>query len=1048
MSHDKCDSSGCNINSGYNASSIVINDNDFVKKITNLGKIEGNYNNSAIDNYGSIDIIDNDNTIYSRFAGIHMRDATSLLNILDNTGTIRGAIVGIDNQGVINNLSNKGEIIGGLDVIRNEYIINNLNLEQNSQLITDIADDNKFGRFISNFGVIHTLTNNTILDGSKLRTSVLNNSQGTIKTIINNETMIGLEYVIKNNATIERLENNSKMSSGDKTIDTTKGSTIGSFINADNIDGKISIYNNGTIGLLANSGTIESKNGAAIQNFGTIGDLILGHTSQLKGLNVAIDNKDTITILNNYSDLQGAIAIQNSKDISSIINNKTISGKNNAINHTAGTITNLINKANAAISGDNQAIAIANGAAITDLNNEASAKISGVNQAIAIANGALITTLNNSGTIESKNVAAIDNDGDIATLNNKAGATISGVNQAITIANGATITTLNNSGTIESKNGAAIDNDGDIATLNNKAGATILGNQAIAIANDATIENFTNAGDIDGKISIYNNGTIGTLDNSGNISGDIYNTSPNTLKVLKNSGNISGDIYNTATGVIGADDKDNAIENTNSIKSINNTGTIKAKMYAIKNETGSIKDIVNNGKIIFKDKHGAQIYNNGTATAAISKWHINLNKNAKEFNDITKIDTKNGNEHIVDERIFVGGNNLKGIKFGKEAIELSAGTAGEYKLSALVLKSDNNNNWITAINDVTGISDDNKFDEKQGLTCSNLKINSQGILVAECIKSNDDAVISITPKKEKSIQTIAPSLWVSNYIMLSAIRYDIVSNTMSSGIGILKEENDGLHVFAIPYANYIKQDTKFGGSHTDTFGIISGAYKGLNEYGVLGVFVGYEQNDASLPQHISANIDTRYVGGSYYNEFPIYSTMHPYIKAFGSYVNTNPNISLLHNTTDTYLNIYNTNLAMGVNVNLDSNIIRPELELEYSIMKLGGINIGKESYSKSTLKIPSVGASLAWTRDYGNNFYSVLQGGVKHLLEDTHKTKLRYDGKYIGEVDGKLSTTYGMAMAGIGYKLNSQTALTLNYQGGFAKDIQSHTGIAKVEYKF
>ena len=37
-----------------------------------------------------------------------------------------------------------------------------------------------------------------------------------------------------------------------------------------------------------------------------------------------------------------------------------------------------------------------------------------------------------------------------------------------------------------------------------------------------------------------------------------------------------------------------------------------AKIYAIKNETGSIKDIVNNGKIIFKDKHGAQIYNNGT----------------------------------------------------------------------------------------------------------------------------------------------------------------------------------------------------------------------------------------------------------------------------------------------------------------------------------------------------------------------------------------------------------------------------------------------------
>uniref|UniRef100_UPI00112F94A2 autotransporter outer membrane beta-barrel domain-containing protein n=1 Tax=Campylobacter vicugnae TaxID=1660076 RepID=UPI00112F94A2 len=691
------------------------------------------------------------------------------------------------------------------------------------------------------------------------------------------------------------------------------------------------------------SGTIESKNGAVIDNKGTIESLKLNANSRLVGTDVMIDNKNIINNLTNETDLSGTIAIKNSSTIDNIINHLTISGTDKAIDHTAGTIT---------------------------------------------------------------------------TLENKAGAKISGVNQTIAIAKG------------------------------------------------ATIENFTNAGDIDGKISIYNNGTIGTLDNSGNISGDIYNTSPNTLRVLKNSGSMD-DIYNTATGVMGTDTEESAINNANgakSIKSINNAGTIKAKMYAIKNDSGSINDIVNEGKIIFKDQNGVQIYNDGTATAAISKWNIKLNQDAKDYNDLTKIDTTNGNEKIVDERIFVGGSNLKDIKFGKEAIVLTLGPdggLGEYDLGALVVKQNGGTDWVSAAAEVTGVSEGD-YTEQLGITCANLRFDDTGLLVAKCSNNR----IDISADLDKSIAADLPSVWVNNYIMSSTIRNSIISDIMMSSIGLLQgddsgrsdqeEKKEGWHIFAIPYANYSWQSVYGGKAHTYTYGIMSGWAKNLNEYGVIGGFVGYENSDTDMPRRNEIDSNTRYIGGSYYNEFPINSIAHPYVKAVASYTNSNPNIYTKTDSADTYLNTVSAGVAAGLNIYLGKDVIIPEVGIDYNYFKMGSYTLGSERYGRSSLKLPIVNGSLGWQRDHGNNFYTMLKGGVKHLLEDTHETPIKYgikyndkySEKYSGDVKSDMPTTIGTISAGLGYNFNSNTNLTLNYQGGFAKDTRSHTGTAKIEYRF
>ena len=1039
------------------SNNVMIDNRNTITNLTNNSNLNGD---KAIINRNTIGTLTNNKTINGTDNAIEIA-ANATIDTLTNAANaiITGANQAIEiiANATIGTLTNSGKIESTNNAaIDNDGSITTLELEQDSELISNVAHS-----LIDNDGSITTLRNRANLNSNNI---AIDNARD-IGTIENHNIISGTNNAINHAAgTITTLDNKD-------------GATILG-------DEAINIANGALITTLNNSGTIESRNGAAIDNEGTITNLNLESTSRLVGANnIMIDNKNTITNLTNNSDLSGATAIQNSKDITTLTNNKTISGINNAINHTTGTITTLDNKANATISSDNQAINIANGATITDLNNEAGATILG-NQAIAIANGALITTLNNSGTIESKNGAVIDNKGTIENLNLKTNSKLVGTD--VMIDNKNIITNLTNetdlSGTIAIKNSSTIDNiinhltisgtdkaidhtAGTIATLENKAGAKISGvNQTIAIATGATIENFTNAGDIDGKISIYNNGTIGTLDNSGNISGDIYNTSPNTLRVLKNSGSM-GNIYNTATGVMGTDNGDNALENKNSIKSINNAGTIKAKMYAIKNDSGSINDIVNEGKIIFKEKNGAQIYNDGTATAAISKWNIKLNQDAKDYNDLTKIDTTNGNEKIVDERIFVGGNKLDGIKFGKEAIVLTLGPdggLGEYDLGALVVKNNGGNAWVSAATEVTGVSDDGQYTEQLGITCANLRFDDTGLLVAKCSNNR----IDISADLDKSIAADLPSVWVNNYIMSSTIRNSIISDIMMSSIGLLQgddsgrsdqeEKKEGWHIFAIPYANYSWQSVYGGKAHTYTYGIMSGWAKNLNEYGVIGGFVGYENSDTDMPRRNEIDSNTRYIGGSYYNEFPINSIAHPYVKAVASYTNSNPNIYTKTDSADTYLNTVSAGVAAGLNIYLGKDVIIPEVGIDYNYFKMGSYTLGSERYGRSSLKLPIVNGSLGWQRDYGNNFYTMLKGGVKHLLEDTHETPIKYgikyndkySEKYSGDVKSDMPTTIGTISAGLGYNFNSNTNLTLNYQGGFAKDTRSHTGTAKIEYRF
>ena len=301
--------------------------------------------------------------------------------------------------------------------------------------------------------------------------------------------------------------------------------------------------------------------------------------------------------------------------------------------------------------------------------------------------------------------------------------------------------------------------------------------------------------------------------------------------------------------------------------------------------------------------------------------------------------------------------------------------------------------------------------------------------------------IILAPDFDKSIAADLPSIWAVNHIMASNIKSSIIWEALF----ILSGE---WGLYALPYANYSRHGVNSGKADTATFGVISGVARNLQEYGVLSGFIGYENSDTDMPQSNELESNARYIGRSYYNEFVPSKTIRPYIKTTASYTNANPNIYTKSNSADTYLNIISAGVAAGVNVTVGNSVFTPEFGFDYDYFKIGRYTLGSEKYSRSTLKLPSLSTTIGWQQEYNNNLYTTLKGGLKHLLEDSHKTALRDGGNYLGKVESNMPNRFGMVQAGVGYRFGWNLNLNLNYQGGFANDIQNHTAMAEVEYRF
>jgi hypothetical protein len=383
------------------------------------------------------------------------------------------------------------------------------------------------------------------------------------------------------------------------------------------------IYNAGTLGTLANSGTIQS---IGVSNYGldNTSTGTISTISNLSGGTIAgqadgINNEGIINGVGNAGLING-IENQSGGNIGSIVNTGQIGG----IFNDSGTIGTILNNEGGTINLG--ATGVANESVIFLLNN--SGTIAGGGDA-GIGNYNMLGTLINSGVVSSTGYGLWNDAVVMATLDNTGiiSSTDSGIYNQL-----GSIGTITNNGTISSSSYAGITNDATIGTITNLANDLIFGNiSGIANEGGGTVGLVTNSGTIYGAIDsgLDNQGIIGTFANLGSLHGateGVFN-SGGTIGTFTNSGTVSGassyGIFNSgsigtftnqANGTISG--AGSGIYTYGTIGNLANSGTITSTIESgIDNNQGVVGTLANlSGGVIQGYSNGIANYGGSIAT--------------------------------------------------------------------------------------------------------------------------------------------------------------------------------------------------------------------------------------------------------------------------------------------------------------------------------------------------------------------------------------------------------------------------------------------------
>jgi len=298
----------------------------------------------------------------------------------------------------------------------------------------------------------------------------------TVSAVLGSENnVIELNFdvggVLTNNGTIETTY-------GNRAIDISyTPATVNAIINTGNITANRDTINIGpgsTLNLLSNAGTIYSSDSKSIYNQGSINSI--NNSGQIQSNSGAIYNIDTLSSLTNTNLITASTnAIDNGGTLGTITNSGTISASTAyAIYNVYGNIESITNTSTGEINSGSDTIVNGSGRSITSLINQGDIDASAD---AAILNNGTITTLNNSGNIYATEGIGIENDGGSATITNLTNSGNISAGTAISNTTG-TIDTITNTGFISSLTSLAdIHNNGYINMLiNRQRNLTFTGN--------------------------------------------------------------------------------------------------------------------------------------------------------------------------------------------------------------------------------------------------------------------------------------------------------------------------------------------------------------------------------------------------------------------------------------------------------------------------------------------------------------------------------------------------------------------------------------------
>ncbi|HED0838689.1 TPA: hypothetical protein R4M45_001344 [Campylobacter jejuni] len=962
------------------------NNKSTINNFTNSGTIYSNTGESIYFGNAKISSFANSGTIKSKQdTGVNISQGTSSIGNFNNSGTIEGKSMGVNVRSTIDTFVNDGLIAA---------TNNGIQINANVKTLTNKGTIKGDGISIRLNGTIETLTNEGIMDGKS--TGIYMN-KGFVKTLTNSGTI--------------NQNNSATWAAG------------------------IKLQSNSTIENIINTGSIRSNAFGISVTGGKFGTLTI---------------KDGGTVYAKYS----AIGVGQSQTLGDLYidgSSSKIYGEQNGIALDANSRTQKIELKNGGIiKGKIHGIRLDNGASLSG-----EMILSGEGSRVEGGSGAGI--LNRSGKIEGsitiKDGATVTATSNHAIANYRSGSitggiTVSGKNTKLQ-GNISNIGNASIGSDIKIKDGAKVEGG-----LVNQGNGSISG--SVQVSGGGSIDSITNEGNgvISGSITVDKNSKLDSITNtstsSTGISGSITNNSDNKLEI-SNSGNIGGKIESTGSAdMVISNSNGGTISGGISSSGSGSTSISNSQGSTINNGitvSGSAQVEISNQGSVGKDKNGNTVTNNGSGSVGIKDWLVSTDKNTGKLN--TVVIGGSGKDNVKVENITVDQSNV-------DLEELN-------DINNIISGVNQNNIGNIGTNGSGEIS--LSFDPITGKLTTDFNLNASisGATFRSLISTTSRRSTFIDNVMGNSMQSFAlasssksQSIAMSEKGNLYADASDYIKSDLNNGsYGSNKEHS----LFILPYTSSQNVELSLNEeSKGHTKGTIIG-YSTLKDSGIYGVYAGYEDTKMGST-YFDINNRTYYAGLKYFNTlFTTEKGQEVYIKAQGkaALIKNDLTEKIGNNEAKAEPNsyAYGVNTALGMNFISNKDIFSPEIGLAYEggyteafSMKdtIGQATVkgGERTYA-NYLNLFSTKTSFTWFRDWLPNLKTSVELGAKFNINPKVEAEARFGNiKVSDEFD--LPRVQKFVSTSFIVPVNEAFYFSLNYNGMFDKDGNTHTGFAQFNY--
>ncbi|HED1068287.1 TPA: hypothetical protein R4N94_001242 [Campylobacter jejuni] len=968
-----------------------------ISNFSNSGTIHSNAGESIYFGNANISSFVNSGTIKSQQGtGVNISQGTSSIGNFNNSGTIEGKSMGVNVRSTIDTFVNSG-------------------------LITTTVKGNWSNGIQINANV-GTLKNTGTIQGFS---APIRSSGGTIDQLINEGTMKGESIgIYMNKGFVKTLTNSG-------TINQNNSATWAA---------GIKLQNNSTIENIINTGSIHSNAFGISVTGGKFGTLTIKDGGQVYGKYSAIGVGQSQTLGDLYIDgspSNGRVSGIYSEEHGILLENNSrtqkIELKNGGI--IQGKIDGIRLTDSASLSGEmilsGEGSRVEGGSGAGILNR--SGKIEG---SITIKDGATVTA--------TSNLAIANHRSGIIT----GGITVSGKNTKLE----GNIINLGNASIgsdIKIEGGAKVEGG-----LVNQDNGSISG--SVQVSGGSSIDSITNEGNgaISGSITVDKDSKLDSITNtstsSTGISGSITNNSDNKLEI-SNSGNIGGKIESTGSAdMVISNSNGGTISGGISSSGSGSTSISNSQGSTINNGitvSGSAQVEISNQGSVGKDSNGNTVTNNGSGSVGIKDWLVSTDKNTGKLN--TVVIGGSGKDNVKVENITVDQSNV-------DLEELN-------DINNIISGVNQNNIGNIGTNGSGEIS--LSFDPITGKLTTDFNLNASisGATFRSLISTTSRRSTFIDNVMGNSMQSFvlassskSQSIAMSEKGNLYADASDYIKSDLNNGsYGSNKEHS----LFILPYTSSQNVELSLNEeSKGHTKGTIIG-YSTLKDSGIYGVYAGYEDTKMGST-YFDINNRTYYAGLKYFNTlFTTEKGQEVYIKAQGkaALIKNDLTEKIGNNEAKAEPNsyAYGVNTALGMNFISNKDIFSPEIGLAYEggyteafSMKdtIGQATVkgGERTYA-NYLNLFSTKTSLTWFRDWLPNLKTSVELGAKFNINPKVEAEARFGNiKVSDEFD--LPRVQKFVSTSFIVPVNEAFYFSLNYNGMFDKDGNTHTGFAQFNY--